>query len=115
MNINPLNHTIMKKITIVRSGHPPYNKIKADGKSIMILYNYVVTGGDVDQYIKDMKAMNRLAVEYDLPQTIPAHIGLPRFITNVDLGDVAEVTRYENSHPNKICNELYPIEWKKEG
>lgn len=88
----------MSKITITRVGG--YVKNNADAQTKKYLFNYVVTGGDVKQYIADKTVeklpdgRSALSLQDNANgTTLPEHIGLPRFVTQNFLGESAEIDR----------------------
>ena|ERR1035437_3418157 len=88
----------MSKITITKTAG--YVKNNPETKTSKYLFNYVVTGGDVKQYIADKTAeilangKPALSLQNnELGNTLPEHVGLPRFISNTFLGEVVEIDR----------------------
>ena len=100
----------MNKITITKTGYYISKKpLVINGITVVpevivtkALYNYVVTGGDVKQYITDKKAerlsngKEALSIQDNsLGNTLPEHIGLPRFVSTTFLGETAVVDRVQ--------------------
>lgn len=61
------------------------------------LYNYVVIGGDVDQYSKDQEELGFLSLQDSLPTNgiipKPEHIGLPRYVSLTSIGNTNTIIR----------------------
>lgn len=85
----------MKKVIIVFTGI--YFKFNPETKERKVLYNYVVTDGDAKAYSADKDATGHLSLQTQSEDgsVKPEHIGLPRFVSQTDLGATAELQRIQ--------------------